>query len=62
MKDNLLGALSAGKHHSGCGGKTGVLQVLNIIRIVEASLTGLTHSERISMYYPQNFVHCLTKS
>ena len=62
MKAILLGALSAGKHHTGRGGKTGVLQVLILIRIVDASLTALAHSERVSMYYPQHFVHCLAKS
>ena len=41
MKDILIGALPAGKHHTGRGGKTGVLQVLIIIRIVEASLTAI---------------------
>ena len=62
MKAILLGALSAGKHHTGRGGKTDVLQVLILIRIVDASLTALAHSERVSMYYPQHFVHCLAKS
>ena len=62
MKDILLEALSARKHHTGRGGKTGVLQVLILIRIVDVSLTALTLSERVSMYYPQHFVHCLTKS
>ena len=46
MKAILLGALSAGKHHTGRGEKTGVLQILIIIHIVEASQTALTHSER----------------
>ena len=41
MKDILIGALPAGKHHTGRGGKTGVLQVLILIRIVEASLTAI---------------------
>ena len=48
MKDILLGALSARKHHTVRGGKTGVLQVLILIRIVDASLTALAHSERVS--------------
>ena len=61
MKDILLGALSAGKNHTGRGGKTGVLKVLIIIRIVDGSLTALSHSERVYMYYPQHFVHCLAK-
>ena len=61
MKNILLGALSAGKHHTGRGGKTGVLKVLIIIRIVDGSLTALTHSDNICIINISSIVwqnHC----